>query len=553
MNVSRSVVTLLVAAFVGGTALVAQEPAPPPVQDPTAPATVPAPPQGLPPMLPLPPDVDEVQYYRPVVRVGTPFSLTAGNVVREVVVIMSDATINGRVSGDVVVVLGELRLGPNALVSGSAVVVGGGVTVEPGAAIQREFVVVGGVVNAPPEFVPGREHVVIGPPIVGEWMRSVAPWFTRGLLWGRMIVPGLPWIWGIVGIVLLVNVAMAVAFPGAVRASAETLSARPLAAFFVGLLTLLLFAPVVTILAISVVGIIVIPFLCCAVVVGWMLGKVAVSRWIGAGVVREEDPDDRVQAVRSVLIGFAIVCLTYMVPLLGVMAWTIVGVLGLGTATLTLAAGMKRERPLPPARPPADATPPVPPPGPPFMPEASAPSSAAFAAEADAFAAAAVPSSPSFAAAGAPGVPLPDAPSGPPPGIGGPPRVGDLTAFPRASFLDRVAAAVLDLLLVAIAYNLFNWWHDGGVFFILLMGYHIGFWTWKGTTVGGIICNLRLVRVDGSPLRPADALVRGLASLFSFAALGLGFLWILRDPDRQAWHDKIAGTYVVTVPRNWEI
>jgi uncharacterized RDD family membrane protein YckC len=37
------------------------------------------------------------------------------------------------------------------------------------------------------------------------------------------------------------------------------------------------------------------------------------------------------------------------------------------------------------------------------------------------------------------------------------------------------------------------------------------------------------------------------------AALGLGGLWILRDPERQAWHDRIAGTYVVKVPRNWPI
>jgi uncharacterized RDD family membrane protein YckC len=35
--------------------------------------------------------------------------------------------------------------------------------------------------------------------------------------------------------------------------------------------------------------------------------------------------------------------------------------------------------------------------------------------------------------------------------------------------------------------------------------------------------------------------------------LGLGFLWILKDPDRQAWHDRIAGTYVVKVPRSWPI
>jgi uncharacterized RDD family membrane protein YckC len=46
-----------------------------------------------------------------------------------------------------------------------------------------------------------------------------------------------------------------------------------------------------------------------------------------------------------------------------------------------------------------------------------------------------------------------------------------------------------------------------------------------------------------------DAVVRGLASIFSVAALGIGCLWMLQDPERQMWHDKIAGTYVIKVPR----
>ena len=94
---------------------------------------------------------------------------------------------------------------------------------------------------------------------------------------------------------------------------------------------------------------------------------------------------------------------------------------------------------------------------------------------------------------------------------------------------------------------------DDEAFFSCSFGYHIGFWTWKGTTVGGIICQLRLVRVDGGAAGFADALVRGLSSIFSLAVLGIGCLWILKDPERQAWHDKIAGTYVVKVPRNWPL
>ena len=129
----------------------------------------------------------------------------------------------------------------------------------------------------------------------------------------------------------------------------------------------------------------------------------------------------------------------------------------------------------------------------------------------------------------------------------------NLALFPKATFLERLCAFALDVALVFIANGVLDLTrYDGGPI-LLLLAYHIGFWTWKGTTIGGIICQLRVVRVNGGHLRFADALVRGLTSLFSIAALALGCLWILKDPERQSWHDKVAGTYVVKVPRNWPL
>jgi uncharacterized RDD family membrane protein YckC len=124
-----------------------------------------------------------------------------------------------------------------------------------------------------------------------------------------------------------------------------------------------------------------------------------------------------------------------------------------------------------------------------------------------------------------------------------------LAHYPRATFLDRLAAFALDCLLVAIASELLEMNRHEGFFPLLLLAYHIAFWTWRGTTLGGIICSLRVVRTTGGPLRPAEALVRGLSSVFSLAALGIGCFWMLQDPESQTWHDKIAGTLVVKVPR----
>jgi len=69
-------------------------------------------------------------------------------------------------------------------------------------------------------------------------------------------------------------------------------------------------------------------------------------------------------------------------------------------------------------------------------------------------------------------------------------------------------------------------------------------------TVGGVVLRLQVVRQDGGPLTFLVALVRALAAAFSAVVLFLGFFWIAWDNDKQGWHDKIAGTVVVRLPRS---
>lgn len=64
--------------------------------------------------------------------------------------------------------------------------------------------------------------------------------------------------------------------------------------------------------------------------------------------------------------------------------------------------------------------------------------------------------------------------------------------------------------------------------------------------IGGSLCRCRR-RVPTAAAHWASSVVRALSCLLSMA-LGLGFIWIALDPERQAWHDKIAGTIVVRTP-----
>jgi uncharacterized RDD family membrane protein YckC len=91
--------------------------------------------------------------------------------------------------------------------------------------------------------------------------------------------------------------------------------------------------------------------------------------------------------------------------------------------------------------------------------------------------------------------------------------------------------------------------HVDSFFLFFWIAYHIGMWSWKGTTIGGVVCNLKVVRLDGRDADVSVCVVRGLASVFSALPLLLGFFWVGWTAERQSWHDKIAGTVIVRVPK----
>jgi len=481
---------------------------------------------------------------RNAMRLGQNMTVGPNDVVRDAVVIFGDARIAGHVTGNLLVWFGKAEIERTAVIDGDFVSVGGSVTVQEGAAAHRDLVVVGGPLEAPAAFAAGGAQIVIGSGMLGGSLNAVVPFLSRGLLWGRVIVPELPWIWGVLALFFLLYAVLNLIFDRPVRACAATLQNRPLTTFGTGLLVLLLMGPVCVLLAFSIIGIAVVPFVICALIAGGMIGKVSVARLIGMTAV-EEDPDgSRAHAARSFVIGFAVLTIAYMIPLLGIITWGIAGVMGLGSAMLTFMSAYRRENP-------REKTPAMVPPGP--VPPAPMPST--FPASSTAF----------DASAGAvPVTPPPFQATAPPQGGGAYAAYapgayaasGLLVAQPRAMFRDRLAAFIVDLLAVgmvaAFLGAIFDF--DGpGPFFPMLLVYYIVLWTWKQTTFGGIVCQLRLVRADGMPLSFADSLVRGLAGIFSLLVFGLGALWIIRDPERQAWHDKIAGTYVVKVPRTWSL
>lgn len=119
------------------------------------------------------------------------------------------------------------------------------------------------------------------------------------------------------------------------------------------------------------------------------------------------------------------------------------------------------------------------------------------------------------------------------------------------SFLSFMLAFVIGL--VAIFTNLVHLERATGmlellallclVFFSII--YYLGFWTTNGQTMGNTVVGLKVIRTDGSRLSVGRALLRYIGYIINASVFSIGFLWVVFDPKRQGWHDKLAGTLVV--------
>lgn len=415
------------------------------------------------------------------------------------VAVLGDVTINGRLDGDVVAVLGDVQLGPRAVVHGEIVVIGGRLDRAPGAVVHGPVQQVGEQRFKRPRFDG-----------VGAWMER-SFWRGRPLAFDE----GLGWAWGLALTFIGLYVLIALLFGRAVTVCAETLERRPGITVVTAILTALAIPLLLVLLLFTLVGpLLLIPVLLLTAI----FGKAAFLVWLGRRLMR---PFGWSHPVGAVLVGGAVLLLLYTIPYVGFILMKLTSVLGMGMVVQALFLVSSGEV----ARGPATGAPPS------AAPVSSGPATGGEAGGAE------MPGG-----AGAPTV-APDVRLAPPPV----PMAGEPAAtLTRAGFWIRMAASFIDLILVAIVINLMQL----GPFLLLFYGaYFMVLWALRATTIGGIICGLKVVRLDGRDVDWAVALVRMLGAFLSFVLLGLGFIWVAFDRERQSWHDKIAGTTVVRMPR----
>jgi uncharacterized RDD family membrane protein YckC len=430
-------------------------------------------------------------------------SHVTGSVHGGVVSVFGNTYIDGPVRDAAVAVFGDLELGPNARVEGDIAVVAGKLTRHPDA-----------VVSGQSEIVAGGFPAVEG----------VRVWIEKCLLYGRPLAfeSGLGWAWGIAFGFLLFYVVIALMFDRGVTRCAETLETQPGQSVVASLMTVILVPVAFVLLIISVVGIVIVPFAGMALVVASLFGKAVALAAIGRRITRFTGIAPFSHIAFATLVGGLIAMALYVIPVIGFIAYKLLGVIGLGVVMYTTLLAI-RERSANRAALAAAAAPGA----------AAAPAAAAAAPFASASDAPADPAAAQSAAEPA-ASPVP------------PPAPAAITA-PRAGFWIRMGALMIDIVLISVIVGILDL--SGETFIVALAAYGALMWKLKSTTIGGLVCGLKVVRRDGGEINWDTAIVRALGCFLSMVVAGLGFLWIVFDEDRQAWHDKIAGTLVVRTTR----
>jgi len=142
-----------------------------------------------------------------------------------------------------------------------------------------------------------------------------------------------------------------------------------------------------------------------------------------------------------------------------------------------------------------------------------------------------------------------------------------------ASFLRRLFAYVLDMIFfrlfvtilalyfgVLLSFLKLSVGNNTNLSYIqnLLLSYGLYilystlFLSIYSTTPGKHLFNLKIFTEDNNKLNFFSSLIRSLLQPFSMVLFGMGYVRILKDPRRQAWHDRVAKTVVVlsSKPKN---
>jgi uncharacterized RDD family membrane protein YckC len=118
-----------------------------------------------------------------------------------------------------------------------------------------------------------------------------------------------------------------------------------------------------------------------------------------------------------------------------------------------------------------------------------------------------------------------------------------------AGFGIRFVAWLIDVVILAIIGVVLNAVHLYPVSTLVSLVYYtalIG--SDMGASVGMMALGLKVIPDGGNTEETIGymrAFIRWVVSIISGICIGLGYFWIIWDPKKQSWHDKVANSVVI--------
>jgi hypothetical protein len=219
---------------------------------------------------------------------GRNITIEKDKTVDNAVALGGQITVNGRVRKNVVAVGGSVVLTGSCVVEGKVISVGGVIVTGSGARVYGEV-------------------TEINSASLANALRST----MRGELEGWSLILNIISL-GFFAIILIITLIMAILLPRPLTSIARAIGTGKLKSFFWGVLATLAIAPLFMLLAISVIGIFFIPLVFAALILGAIIGFIAVGSLMGGFLLEKIFPGRKKSLLKDALLG---------VTLLWVLGW----------------------------------------------------------------------------------------------------------------------------------------------------------------------------------------------------------------------------------------
>lgn len=261
--------------------------------------------------------------YGSVVSFARDIKIAHNQWAKDVVCILGDATIEGKVSGICVVIGGSLELKGYAQ---EVVVVFGKAYIFPGAKVEKLTVLGDLMVDEDAEISTITHNVHIA--YFSSWLHE---FLSKVLLQGRIWNPSLSWCYWVLLVLFIICGTLLWFFHSTAVQIADQILLKPFVTFISGILVLILIPIVSSILIITGIGILLLPLFGGGLLICFLIGFVGLCIAIGKKIVGNGSG-----SVLCFIIGALLCTIVFALPIVGLLIGALTKTIAIGAVALVL-------------------------------------------------------------------------------------------------------------------------------------------------------------------------------------------------------------------------